>query len=73
MNHQANDGLTALIASAGRGSKEAVHALLAAGADTTISAREAVGPMNDGLEPADTALSVARNCGNARRCRKKRN
>lgn len=63
MNHQANDGLTALMASGGRGSKEVVQALLAAGADMDIRASQAGGPLNDGLEPDDTALSVARRRG----------
>ncbi len=63
VNHQANDGITAFIASAGQGSKEVVQILLAAGADMAIRASQAGGSLNKGLEPADTALSVARRRG----------
>ncbi|GJL68219.1 MAG: hypothetical protein NPIRA06_08540 [Nitrospirales bacterium] len=65
VNHQANDGITALIASAGQGSKEVVQILLAAGADMAIRATKLGGPLNKGLEPADTALSVAKRRGHS--------
>lgn len=63
VNHQANDGSTALIVAAWNGNKEVAHLLLAAGADTTIRASQKGGPLHKGLEPADTALSVARRRG----------
>lgn len=63
VNHQANDGLTALINASGKGSKEVVQILLAAGADPTIRASQGGGPLHRQLEPTDTALSVAKRQG----------
>jgi serine/threonine-protein phosphatase 6 regulatory ankyrin repeat subunit B len=65
VNHQDNDGTTALIVAAWNGNKEVVHLLLAAGADTTIRVRQMGGPLNKGLEPTDTALSVAKRRGHS--------
>lgn len=60
VNHQSNDGLTALIAAAGGGHKDVVQILLEAYADVSIRASQGGGALNDGLEPTDTALSVAK-------------
>lgn len=65
VNHQAYDGITALIAAAGKGSKEVVQALLVAGADPKIKANQGRGPLNSNLEPTDTALSVAKRRGHS--------
>ncbi|MCA9422817.1 MAG: ankyrin repeat domain-containing protein [Nitrospira sp.] len=65
VNHQAYDGITALIAAAGKGSKEVVQALLAAGADQKIRANQGRGPLNSDLKPTDTALSVAKRRGHS--------
>ncbi|MCW5782009.1 MAG: ankyrin repeat domain-containing protein [Nitrospirales bacterium] len=63
VNHQANDGTTALIVAAWNGNKEVVQLLLASGADPTIRISQTGGPLNKGLEPTDTALSVAKRRG----------
>jgi ankyrin repeat protein len=63
VNHQAYDGVTALIAAAGKGSKAVVQTLLMGGAEPKIKAKQASGPLNSDLEPTDTALSVAKRRG----------
>lgn len=65
VNHQANDGTTALIVAAWNGNKEGVQLFLAAGADMSIKASQGGGALHYGLEPSDTALSVAKRRGNS--------
>ena len=43
--------------------KDVVQLLLASGADPTIRISQTGGPLNKGLEPTDTALSVAKRRG----------
>ncbi|MDT3777897.1 ankyrin repeat domain-containing protein [Nitrospira sp. MA-1] len=63
VNHQANDGTTALIVAAWNGNKEVVQLLLASGADPTIQIGQLGGSLNKGLGPIDTALSEAKQRG----------
>ncbi len=63
VNYQSFEGLTALIAAVGGGHKNAVQILLEADADVSITTSQDGNLLLEGLEPMDTALSVAKRRG----------